>query len=328
MKNRVLGSSGIEVTPLGYGCMGVSHAYGDALPADEARAVIRDAYDAGYRFFDTAPAYLGETADGQVSNNEVLVGEALDDVKDEVVIATKFGVSINPDRSLNISSKPDEIKATVESSLGYLGVDRIQLLYQHRIDRSTEPEVVAGTVSDLMDAGLVEAWGISEVDEEYLRRAHAVCPVAAIENRYSMMARWHASLFPTLEELDIAYVAFSPMANGFLGGHFDQNLNFAKGDYRGDMPQYTPEGVERAKELVEYLNALAEAKGATPAQISLAWMLCEKPYIIPIPGSRNPERMRENLAAADIVLTPQEVADINAQLDSMDLMVFGGHAGK
>ncbi|EJW94986.1 oxidoreductase, aldo/keto reductase family, partial [gut metagenome] len=135
---------------------------------------------------------------------------------DEVVIATKFGVSINPDRSLNISSKPDEIKETVEHSLDYLGVDQIQMLYQHRIDRSTEPEVVAETVADLMDAGLVQAWGISEVDEEYLRRAHAVCPVAAIENRYSMMARWHASLFPTLEELDIAYVAFSPMANGFL----------------------------------------------------------------------------------------------------------------
>ena len=144
MKNRVLGSSGIEVTPLGYGCMGVSHAYGDALPFDEARAVIRDAYDVGYRFFDTAPAYLGETADGRVSNNEALVGEALDDVKGGVVIATKFGVSINPDRSLNISSKPDEIKATVEHSLDYLGVDKIQMLYQHRIDRSTEPEVVAG----------------------------------------------------------------------------------------------------------------------------------------------------------------------------------------
>ncbi len=324
---RILGKSGIEVSPLGMGCMGLTHASGDALSTHEAARVIREAYDMGYTFFDTAECYVGEDATGNTLFNEDAVAEALRPVRDNVVIATKFGVRHNPDKSLTVDSSPVAIRKAIEGSLSRLGIECIDLYYQHRIDPKVEPEEVAGVMADLIQEGKIRAWGISEATEDYLRRANAVCPVSAIQNRYSMLARWHESLFPVLEELNIAFVAFSPMANGFLTGKFSPKTQFEGAqDYRAGMPQYTEEGYERDRAVLDLLEGIAQEKNATLAQVSLAWMLCKKPWIIPIPGSRKPERLRENLGAADVALTPDEVARIDEALDGMDLAVFGGHA--
>lgn len=328
MDTRVLGGSGIEVSPVGLGCMGFSHAYGAPTDHDEAVATIRRAFDMGYTFFDTAEVYVGTYADGTPSVNERLVGEALRDVRDQVVIATKCGIRIRPDRSLEPDGSPAAIRRSVESSLRNLGVETIDLYYQHRIDPKVEPETVAETMAALMREGKIRAWGVSEADEAYLRRAHAVCPVAAVQNRYSMMARWHEDLFPVLEELGVAFVAFSPMANGMLSGAYAADTAFGAADYRADMPQYTAEGFERARNLLAMLRRTADAHGATPAQVSLAWMLRRKPYIIPIPGSRRPKRLEENLRAAQVALTADEIAAIDDALDHMDLQVFGGHYGR
>lgn len=328
MEQRTLGKSGIRVSPVGLGCMGLSHASGAPTEKGEAVRLLRAAFELGYTFFDTAECYTGVNPDGSTNYNEELVGEALRPLRDKVVIATKCGVRHAPDRSLLLDSSPDTIRRSVEGSLKRLGTDYIDLYYQHRIDPKVEPEAVADTMAGLIREGKIRAWGISEASEDYLRRAHAVCPVAAIENRYSMMARWHESLFPAVEELGVAYVAFSPMANGFLTGKYDQNTAFeGSADYRASMPQYTPEGVAKGRELLELLDGLAREKGATSAQISLAWMLCKRPWIVPIPGSRKLQRLRENLGAADIQLTPEEVADIDRRLGSMDFLVFGGHRG-
>lgn len=246
---------------------------------------------------------------------------------DQVVIATKFGVYHNPDKTLSVDSRPETIRRAIDGSLSRLGIDCIDLHYQHRTDPNVEPEEVAGVMAELMQAGKIRAWGISEADEDYLRRADAVCPVAAVQNRYSMLARWHESLFPVLEELNVALVAFSPMANGFLTGAYSPKTKFEGAqDYRDGMPQYTPEGYEKNRAVLGLLGDLARERNATMAQISLAWMLCKKPWIIPIPGSRKPERLRENLGAAQVTLTAEEVARIDAALDGMDLAVFGGHA--
>lgn len=329
MKQRTLGKSGMTVSAVGLGCMGITHANGDPMEPAAAVKVLREAFDMGYTFFDTAECYTGINPDGTTAYNEDVVGEAVRPFRDKVVLATKFGVKHAPDRSLILDSRPGTIRTAVEGSLKRLGTDHIDLYYQHRIDPKVTPEEVAGAMADLIREGKILSWGISEATEAYLRRAHAVCPVTAIQNRYSMLARWHESLFPTVEELGITYVAFSPMANGFLTGKYDQNSRFeGNQDYRARMPQYTEEGMARGKELMELLNQMAEEKSATPAQISLAWMLCKKPWIVPIPGSRKPERLRENLASADIVLTPDEVAMLDKKLDSMDFLVFGGHAGK
>lgn len=273
----------------------------------------------------TAECYTGINANGTTAYNEELVGDALHDIRDKVVIATKFGVRHTPD-GLAMDSRPETIRHSVEGSLKKLKTDYIDLYYQHRIDPSVPAEEVAGTVADLIKDGTVLHWGISETTEEYLRRAHAVCSVTAIQNRYSMMARWHESLFPTLEELNIGYVAFSPLANGVLSDAYGKESTFEKGtDYRSMMPQYTPEAFEQNRAFFEYLRGLAEDKQATPAQISLAWMICKKPWIVPIPGSRKVDRLRENAGAADIELTPSEVAEIDAKLDALPMsQVFGG----
>lgn len=327
VKKRVLGKSGIEVSPLGLGCMGLTHASGDAMDTPAAARVIREAFEMGYTFFDTAESYVGENAAGETLYNEDAVGEALRPVRDQVVIATKFGVHHNPDKTLSVDSRPETIRRAIDGSLSRLGIDYIDLYYQHRIDLNVEPEEVAGVMAELMQAGKIRAWGISEVDEDYLRRADAVCPVAAVQNRYSVLARWHEPLFPVLEELNVALVAFSPMANGFLTGSYSPKTKFEGAqDYRDGMPQYTPEGYEKDRAVLGLLGDLAREKNATMAQISLAWMLCKKPWIIPIPGSRKPERLRENLEAAQVSLTAEEVARIDAALDGMDLAVFGGHA--
>ena len=329
MEKRKLGNSDLFVNPVGLGCMGFSHASGDPVDNESAIKTLRKAYEMGYDFFDTAEAYTGFFPDGSISYNEELVGKALHDVRDKVVIATKMGVHHNEDLSLTVDSRPETIRKSVEGSLRRLGTDYIDLYYQHRIDPNVEPETVAETMAQLIKEGKICYWGISETTEEYLRRANAVCPVTAIENRYSMMARWHESLFPVCEELGIAFVAFSPMANGFLTGKYTPDTKFeGKQDYRAGMPQYTEEGYEKAKALLAFLTELAAKKNATMGQLSLAWMINKKPYVVPIPGSRKPERLKENLEAGEIFLTKEEVAEIDAKLNTMEFEVFGGHSTK
>lgn len=329
MQKRRLGASELFVGPVGLGCMGFSHASGD--PTEKAAAVktLREAYEMGYDFFDTAEAYTGVFPDGTVSYNEELVGEALRDVRDKVVIATKMGVRHNADRTLRLDSRPETIRRSLEESLKKLGTDYVDLYYQHRIDPKVEPETVAETMAELIREGKIRYWGISEANEEYLRRAHAVCPVTAIENRYSMMARWHEALFPVCEELNIAYVAFSPMANGLLTGRYTPATRFeGRQDYRAQMPQYTEAGYAKAKGLLALLEKLAGEKQAAMGQLALAWMLCKKPYLVPIPGSRKTARLRENLEAGQITLTGAEIEAIDAALDTMEFAVFGGHSGR
>ncbi len=323
VEKRELGNSDLNVTAVGLGCMGFSHAYGAPTEKSEAVKMIRKAFDMGYDFFDTAECYTGTNADGSTSFNEELVGEALRDVRNQVVIATKFGVQ-HTGTGLLTDSRPETIRKAVDGSLKRLGVDYIDLYYQHRMDPDVEPETVAEVMKELLKAGKIRYWGISEMTEEYLRRAHAVCPVTAIQNRYSMLARGHEKLFSALEELNVAFVAFSPLGNGFLSGKYDANSKFENGvDFRSHMPQYTKEGFEAAKELMARLASMAEEKGATTGQLSLAWMLCKKPYIIPIPGSRKEERLLENLGSKDVRLTADEIAEIDSLLDEMELPVYG-----
>ena len=322
-EKRQLGSSELYVTDVGLGCMGFSHAYGAPTERAEATSIIRKAFDMGYDFFDTAECYTGTNADGSTSFNEELVGEALHDVRGQAVIATKFGVQ-HTASGLLTDSRPETIRNAVDGSLTRLGVDCIDLYYQHRIDPKVEPETVAEVMNDLIKQGKIRCWGISETTEDYLRRANAVCPVTAVQNRYSMLAREHEKLFPVLEELNVAYVAFSPLGNGFLSGKYDANSTFEKGvDFRSHMPQYTKEGFEAAKELMALLEKTADEKGATTGQISLAWMLCKKPYIIPIPGSRKEERLRENLGAKDVVLSADEIAGFDSLIDRLEMPVYG-----
>ncbi len=323
MRERVLGKD-LVVSPIGLGCMGFSHAYGTATDEDTAIKAIRNAVEVGYTFFDTAECYIGENADGTTSFNEEIVGKALKPYRDKVKIATKCGVK-HENRQLVLDSRPETIRKSIEGSLKRLGVDYVDLYYQHRIDPSVSPEEVAGVMSELINEGKILHWGISEANEEYLRRAHAVCPVTCIQNRYSMMARWHEELFPVLEELNIGYVAFSPLANGILSDAFKAGDSFSKEDYRSAMPQYSDEAFEQNRELLTLIRSLAAEKQATPAQISLAWMLSKKPYIVPIPGSRKAERIEENIGAADIVLSKSEVDMIDSKLNNMEMSaVFGG----
>lgn len=315
--------AGVQVSDIGLGCMGFSHAYGEAMDHREAVAMIRRAVDMGYSFFDTAECYTGFDAAGNPVANELPVGEALRPVRDRVVIATKCGVQHLPGHRELRDSRPESIRRAVEGSLQRLGIDYIDLYYQHRIDAHVEPEVVAATMQELIREGKIRAWGISEVGEAYLRRAHAVCPVAAVQNCYSMTERWDDAFFPVLEELGVAYVSYSPLTNGLLSDHvipvFPSLL-----DHRRRMRQFTPEGQELCRCLLEMLRRVAAEKAATPAQIALAWMLCKKPYIIPIPGTRREDRLRENFGATAIRLSPDEVAAIDAQLDAMDFSGIGG----
>lgn len=329
MEKRKIGNSKLYVNPVGLGCMGFSHAYGEPTEKKTAVKTLREACEMGYDFFDTAESYTGLNPDGTISYNEELVGEAVKGMRDKVVIATKMGVSHNADRTLRLDSRPETIRRSVEESLRKLGTDYIDLYYQHRIDPKVEPETVAETMAVLIKEGKIRAWGISEATEEYLRRANAVCPVSAIENRYSMMARQYEGLFSVYEELNITFVAFSPMANGFLTGKYTPDTKFdGNQDYRGAMPQYTEDGFRKAKGLFELLNHIATEKHISMGQLSLAWMINKKPYIVPIPGSRKVERLRENFQAGNIILTKNEVAMIDVRLNEMDFDVFGGHSGK
>ena len=331
MNTRTLGAD-LTVSAVGLGCMGFSHAYGAPTEKNEAIRSIRAACDLGYTLFDTAETY-GTAADPH--ENEKLVGEALKDVRDKVQIVTKFGIRFDEtstavNKPLIPDARPETIRSSVEGSLRRLQTDHIDLYFQHRMDPQVEPEAVAQVMADLIREGKITHWGISEATEDYLRRAHAVCPVTAVQNRYSMMARQHEALFPVLEELQVGFVAFSPMANGLLTGAYGKDAKFdLKLDYRSAMPQFTPEAADQNQELLRLLHNLAEQKGATPAQISLAWMLCKKPYLVPIPGSRKVERMKENAGAAEVVLSPAEVETLDKILDTIPMSaVFGGTAVK
>ena len=286
MQKRNLGKS-MKVSSVGLGCMGITHASGTPLTKAEGMKVLESALEIGYNFFDTAECYTGTNPDGTVAYNEEVVGAVLKPVRNKVILASKCGVTHGKDH-LIMDSRPQSIRKALEGSLKRLGTDYIDLYYQHRIDPKVEPEEVAGTMSDLMKEGKIRAWGISETDEAYLRRAHSVCPVTAIQNRYSMMARWYENLFPVVEELGITYVAFSPLANGFLSGQYNEKSSFEKGaDFRSNMPQYTPEGFEKSRELLQMLRDMAAEKNATPGQISLACMLCKKPLSCRFPAAGN-----------------------------------------
>ena len=327
MQYRTLGSD-LTVSAVGLGCMGMSHAYGAPADKKEMTELLAQAVDLGYTFFDTAEVY---GTPEHPHDNEELVGAALKPYRDKIVLATKFGIHF--DMTSNATNKPlvpdsrlEVIRASVDASLKRLDTDHIDLYYQHRLDPKIPIEEVAGVMADLIREGKITHWGLSETTEDTIRRAHAVCPVTAIQNRYSMMARWHEDLFPVLEELHIGYVAFSPLANGFLSGKYDKSSRFDAGtDYRSVMPQFQPENIDRNHDLLTLLQKLAGQNNATPAQISLAWMLCKKPYLLPIPGTRRLSRLLENAGAADVMLSAEEVSVIDEALNDMEMSeVFGG----
>ena len=327
MKHRILGKD-LEVSAVGLGCMGFSHAYGAPMEKKEAVQAIRAAYEMGYTFFDTAEVYGTQE---NPHENELLVGEALKPYRDRVKIATKFGIGFDKadgkvNHDLIPNARPEVIRKSVECSLKRLKTDYIDLYFQHRIDPTIPPGTVAEVMKELIDEGKILHWGISEANEDYLRRADAVCKVTAVENRYSMMARAYETLFPVLEELNVGLVAFSPMANGFLTGKYGSDCVFdPRYDYRSIMPQFSKEAQEKNGELLSLLHDIAEKKQATQTQISLAWMLCKKPYIVPIPGTRKVERMKENLLSAEVILSEKEVNEIDYALENMTMSeVFGG----
>lgn len=326
MKYQILGKD-LKVSAVGLGCMGLSHAYGEPVDKDTAVKFIQKAVEAGYTFFDTAEIY-GTADDPHI--NEKIVGEALKPYRDKVVIATKFGITFDHDSGiiplpLVTDSRPEVIRKSVEGSLKRLQTDHIDLYYQHRLDKNVPIEEVAGVMADLIREGKILHWGLSEATEETIRRAHKICPLTAIQNRYHMMYRNYENLFSVLEELNIGFVAFSPLANGFLSGRYTADSRFTeKDDYRAVMPQFQPEAYESNRKLLQLINDMAEEKQATPAQISLAWMICKKPYIVPIPGTRKENRLIENIGAADINLTAQEIAQIDKALAEMDMSeVYG-----
>lgn len=328
MENRILGRNGLQVSAIGLGCMGMSHAYGDPADKREMKELLTDAVDMGYTFFDTAEVY--GTPD-RPHDNEELLGSVLGPLRDRIVIASKFGLSFDRPgqagpHALIPDARPAVIRRSAEESLRRLQTDRIDLYFQHRIDPKTEPETVAETMASLIREGKILHWGISEATEEYVRRAHLICPVTAVQNRYSMMARKHETLFPTLEELGIGFVAFSPLANGLLSDCYTPDTRFdARTDYRATMPQFRRESFEQNRNLFALIRRLADEHHATPAQISLAWMMAKRPWIVPIPGTRHLHRLKENAGAADIHLEKEETDRIDATLQSMDMSeVFGG----
>ncbi|MFY9902588.1 MAG: aldo/keto reductase [Trichococcus sp.] len=316
MKTRVLGQ-GLEVSSIGLGCMGMDHAYGAPADREEMIKLIRRAVELGCNFFDTAVVY-GEA-------NEVLLGKALEIYnREDVIIATKFGiygqkmVDGNPENLLN--SKPDSIREQLEGSLNRLGVDYVDLYYQHRVDPEVEPEVVAGVMKELMAEGKIKHWGLSNAPLDYLRRAHSVCPVTCIENQYSMVFRDpEKEIFKVCEELGIGFVAYSPLGNGFLSGKYDVNTVYPEGDFRNKMGRFSPEVMQKNQALLDLLKEIADSKNATSAQIVLAWELAQKTWIVPIPGTTKMHRLEENLGGADIELSPEELKDINAALDALDI---------
>ena len=312
MKKRELGNSGLEVSAIGLGCMGMSHGYGPASDKKEAIALIQAAIERGVTFFDTAEVY------GPYVNEE-LVGEALAPFKGKVVIATKFGIKeVNGKQVLD--SKAEHIRQSVEGSLKRLKVETIDLYYQHRVDPNVPIEEVAGAVQELINEGKVKYWGLSESGVQTIRRAHAVQPLTAIQSEYSMMWRSpEEELLPTLEELGIGFVPFSPLGKGFLTGRFDKNSSFDSSDFRSIVPRFTPENLDANQGLVNLIKEVAAGKNATSAQIALAWVLAQKPWIVPIPGTRKLERLEENLGAADVELSQEELRALNNALSKTEI---------
>ena len=301
--HRKLGKSGLEVSAIGFGCMGLNFAYGPGLGRQEAIALIRDAFASGVTFFDTAEAYGPFT-------NEELVGEALAPIRDQVVIATKFGFK-NGDATAGMDSRPERIRRVADASLGRLKTDRIDLFYQHRVDPNVPMEDVAGTVKDLIREGKVKHFGLSEAGVQSIRRAHAVQPVTALQSEYSLWWREpEAQVLSTCEELGIGFVAFSPLGRGFLTGGIDENTSFAKDDFRNIVPRFSPEARKANQALVDMLGLIAQTKRATRAQIALAWLLARKSWIVPIPGTTKPHRLKENVRAAAIELSADDLREI------------------
>ncbi len=312
MNKRKLGKSGLEVSALGFGCMGLSFGYGPAVETNEGIKVIRAAYEGGVTFFDTAEAYGPFT-------NEELVGEALAPVRDKVVIATKFGFK-NGVPSQGLDSRPERIREHTEAALKRLRTDVIDLLYQHRVDPNVPIEEVAGTVKDLIREGKVKHFGMSEASAASIRRAHAVQPVAALQSEYSLWWREpEKEILPTLEELGIGFVPFSPLGKGFLTGAISDKTEFDKTDFRNVVPRFATEARKANQVLVDKLGKIAEEKKATKAQIALAWLLAQKPWIVPIPGTTKLHRLQENLGGASIELTPPDLDSIRSDISAIDV---------
>ena len=307
MHKRKLGNSGLEVSAIGFGCMGLNIMYGHALANQESVALIRAAVERGVTFFDTAEVY------GPFSNEEI-VGEALGPVRDQVVIATKFGFDVDPvtKQSTGLNSRPEHIREAAEGSLARLGIEVIDLYYQHRVDPNVPIEDVAGAVQKLISEGKVRHFGMSEPSAQTLRRAHGVQPVAALQNEYSLWTRGPETngILEACEELAIGFVPYSPLGRGFLTGAMSKETQLGEGDFRKMLPRFTPEAMEKNQALVDLLRRIAGRKNATPAQIALAWLLAQKPWIAPIPGTTKLHRLEENLGAADVALTAGDLAEI------------------
>ena len=303
MNKRRLGNSGLVVTALGLGCMGLSYGYGTPVDQPSGVALIRQAFEQGVTFFDTAETYGPFT-------NEELLGKAVAPFRDQVVIATKFGFA-EGDSNKGMDSRPERIRVAVEGSLRRLGTDRIDLLYQHRVDPNVPVEDVAGAVKELIAAGKVRHFGLSEAGARTIRRAHAVQPVTALQSEYSLWWREpEQEILPTLEELGIGFVPFSPLGKGFLTGAIDETTTFAKNDFRNVVPRFSEDARKANQALVTELSALASRKGVTPAQIALAWLLAQKPWIVPIPGTTKSRRLTENIGAASLVLSQDDLRSI------------------
>lgn len=314
MQKRKLGNSGLEVSAIGLGCMGMSFGYGPAGEKNEMIAVIRAAVEQGITFFDTAEVYGPFT-------NEELLGEALEPFKGEVVIATKFGFNFQDGKMAGLNSRPENIRKVAEASLKRLRVDVLDLFYQHRVDPNVPIEEVVGTVKDLIQEGKVKHFGMSEAGAQTIRRAHAVQPVTALQSEYSMWTRQHEQeIIPAIEELGIGLVAFSPLGKGFLAGKIDETTKFAEGDIRNILPRYTEEARVANKVLLDLLQEFAAKRNATPAQIAIAWVLAQKPWIVPIPGTTKLHRLTENNGAAAIQLNSEELAEIEAASAQIKVM--------
>jgi aryl-alcohol dehydrogenase-like predicted oxidoreductase len=312
MKKRFLGSGRLEVSSLGLGCMGLSFAYGPATEKQDAIKLIRGAFEQGVTFFDTAEAY------GPFANEELL-GEALEPFRDQVVIATKFGFK-DGKPTLGTDSRPERIREVAEAALKRLRTDRIDLFYQHRVDPSVPMEEVAGTVKDLIAEGKVKYFGLSEAGAQSIRKAHAVQPVTALQSEYSLWWREpEKNILPTLEELGIGFVPFSPLGKGFLTGAINENTSFDKNDFRNTIPRFSEENRKANQTLVELLGHIAAEKKATPAQIALSWLLAQKPWIVPIPGTTKLHRLEENLGAAEIGLSDNDLEKINKALSNIEV---------
>ncbi len=315
MQKRKLGNSGLEVSAIGLGCMGISFSYYPFPEKKDAIHLLQKAVELGVNFFDTAEVYGPYT-------NEEIVGEALVPLRDKVVIATKFGFNIQNGKMVGVNSKPEQIRKAVEGSLKRLRTDVIDLLYQHRVDPNVPIEDVAGTVKDLIAEGKVKYFGLSEAGAQTIRKANAVQPVSALQSEYSLWTRQHEKeIIPTIEELGIGLVAFSPLGKGFLAGKIDEHTKFQEGDIRSVLPRYTEEARAANKTLLDLLQQFAERKNATTAQIALAWVLAQKPWIVPIPGTTKLHRLQENVGAANIVFTHEELKQI--EIASANINIVG-----